>query len=97
MRQTCAIAIALMLTACGGEPDGQQTEGRDADTPPAQYVPKTPVDRALVSIPPADRRRFQQALACEIRNNEGEAIQVTPEYIEDLQGRLEADPSLAEC
>lgn len=95
MRGILVIAMAIALSACG---DQEAEPAAEQDNPtPAAYVPKTPVDKALVEIPPAERRDFQKALACEVGRNQGEAIEVTPEYIESLRARLKEDRSLAEC
>ncbi|WP_298841740.1 hypothetical protein [uncultured Salinicola sp.] len=98
MRLPAILILAAALAGCGsqdGDGDAQSPTGTPAA--PAQYEPKTPVDKALVEIPPADRRSFQSALRCEIQRNQGDAIQITPEYIKGLQERLEQDPSLADC
>ena len=98
MRLPAILILAAALAGCGAQ-DGDADAQSSTNTPaaPVEYEPKTPVDRALVEIPPADRRSFQRALRCEIQRNQGDAIQITPEYIKDLQQRLKQDPSLADC
>lgn len=99
MRNPSVLILAAILAGCGAQDDrGDAPTATDSPEAPAQYVPTTPVDKALVEIPPTERRAFQSALRCEVeRNQEEEAIQITPEYIKDLQERLEQNPSLAEC
>lgn len=93
MRLLLALPLALLITACGSEPEG--AAGEERVNPP--LPPQSPVDIALTEIPPAERRNFQKAIMCEVQKNTGEAIDVTPEYIRDLRQRLSDDPSLAEC
>ena len=93
MRLLLALPLALLITACGGEPEGGISE--EKENPP--LPPQTPVDIALTEIPPAERREFQKAIKCEVQRNVGEAIDVTPEYIRDLRQRVMDDPSIADC
>ncbi len=93
MRFLLALPFALLVTACGSEPEGGSAE--ETMNPP--LPPQSPVDDALTEIPPAERRNFQKAIMCEVQRSTGEAIDVTPEYIRDLRQRLADDPSLAEC
>lgn len=95
MRHIIVIGLAIALSACGDNEAVRVDEGEKPEL--TEYVPKTPVDKALVEIPPTERRDFQKAFACEVSRNQGEAIEVTPEYITGLRDRLKADPSLAEC
>lgn len=93
MKRQALLTVALLLSACGGEKDGG---GPDAHTE-AALLPQTPVDRALTSVPPKDRRAFQRALACEVERSETGSVDVTPEYIGDLSRRLAEDPTIAQC
>tara|TARA_Y100001968_G_C18839550_1_gene472869 strand:- start:167 stop:448 length:282 start_codon:yes stop_codon:yes gene_type:complete len=93
VRFLLALPFALLVTACGSEPEGGSAE--ETMNPP--LPPQSPVDDALTEIPPAERRNFQKAIMCEVQRSTGEAIDVTPEYIRDLRQRLADDPSLAEC
>lgn len=95
MRRILVIGLAIALSACDGN-EAEPTVEEGASEPTA-YIPETPVDKALVEIPPTERRDFQKAFACEVSRNQSGAIEVTPEYIADLRERLKADPSLAEC
>ena len=95
MRGILVIAMAIALSACGDNETEPTAEQSEPELP--TYTPKTPVDKALLEIPPTERRDFQKAFACEVTRNQDGAIEVTPEYITDLRDRLKADPSLAEC
>jgi len=98
VRNPSVLILAAILAGCGAQDDrGDAPTATDSPEAPAQYVPETPVDKALVEIPPAERRAFQSALRCEVERNQEEAIKITPEYIKGLQTRLEENPSLAEC
>ena len=95
MRRILVIGLAIALSACSDNEADQAAEREKPELP--EYAPKTPVDKALVEIPPTERRNFQKAFACEVSRYQGNAIEVTPEYITGLRDRLKANPSLAEC
>lgn len=84
------IAIAL-LSSCGSE------EGTDTVDNPKNKIIQKPIDQALGRVDPEDRRTFQKAIACEVKRKNGEGIDITPQYIDDLRERLNEDPSLSEC
>lgn len=96
MKRIPLLLLPLLLAACGGTDEGQ-------DSPQAQNVPEktipaqSPVDKALSAIPPEDRRDFQKAIMCEVKRNKETGIDITPEFISDLQDRVKKDPSLTEC
>ena len=55
------------------------------------------VDEAMSEIEPADRKDFQAALSCQVKNNKGPAIEITPEYVRGLYAKLKQDRSIASC
>lgn len=95
-----ALLAVCALAACGsGEegkklPDNSAAAGKAAEKPKPK--PNAPIEDALAKIPPELRNDFQSALQCEVKKSE-KAIQITPEYIADLFGRLKANPGIAKC
>lgn len=113
MRKIMLIAaVAASFSLAGCDKIKEMTGKGDAVEKPAGKAPEgkteapkpkvnQPIEDAMSQIPPELREPFQEALKCEVKRNkdkgETKAINITPEYIGSLLGRLKADASIAKC
>ena len=96
-----ALGAIMLISALGGCDRFDNLTGNDvsAENSTPENIGQ-PVEDAMKQIPPELRISYHQAFSCEVKNSVAKGngpIQITPDYVEGLLGRLQANPNITKC